>query len=282
MKKFICLSIALVCLNACQIPYPSSQPAPQTPNKLSTSALNAFSYGFQKHNQLPASLIDKVLPQAQAYADLVSHRRKIDLFQMHSQAVGLKLDSDTFILSFLGTAKTRSDLNLELRTLVSGSKLGMNLNYSGPVTRGLKTQAKEDTPQLDLKTPKWEFELIMGLPGEGVVKRYESVMLEQAKYLRYRYQSQPFQFDDGPLVYAIRKNGVLEGFVFMNQRNLLILCERKYGDVQSVLVIGTKTQLLGSYTLIAFNPKSESANKPLDLKYETHERFGTLVEIGSL
>lgn len=274
--RFASFALAAALL-ACQ----ASPQSVSTPSLIQVQS-QAARYAFQKPEQFPQATLQSVLAQAQSYADTISRRRQIDFFQVHAQPVGLRLDASTYLMSFIGTAKTRADLNVELRALVHQDQVGLNLNYSGPVTRQLNAQALTPENPQSLSAGDWSFELITGLPGEGVVSTYERHMNALADYLPYRYQGQSFAFDDGPLVYALHKQGQLQGFVFMNQRNILTLGTRKYADVQSVVVISPQTNILGAYTLVAFNPKAADSQSPLEYHYFEHERFGQFVQTGAL
>lgn len=236
---------------------------------------------FSLKPDLPAAQLTALTRQAQDYADEVSRRRGIDFFRLHPNPVGIKLtvgNDSSFVLSFLGTSKDRNDLNLELRTLGTGSP-GMSLNYSGPVTLS-RNNLQAESRQAAVGT--FGFELVTGLPGQGVTEAYEAYMEGLGEYLRARYQARPFAFDDGPLVYAIHYGGALQGFVFLNQGNRLILGERKYADVQSVALFSPQRKLLAAYTLIGFNPKTTQAEVDPVWQSESDARFGSLVQFGEL
>lgn len=242
---------------------------------------------FSTAEAVPAELLTQITQQAQAYADDLSRRREIDFFRIHAKPVGLKFSlngNSAWLLSFLGSSRDRQDLNLELRAF-AGSQLGLNLNYSGPVTLGRSLAALNGPPDQTQRSRSannpFSFELITGLPGQGVTDTYGDYLNGLGQYLRYRYQAQPIEFDDAPLIFAIQHQGQLQGFAFLNQRNRLILGERKYADVQNVAVVSTDRRLLGSYTLIGFNPKV-AANAEPDYKIENHPEFGTLVQFGEL
>jgi hypothetical protein len=214
---------------------------------------------------------------------LTSKRRDIDYFRLHPEALGIRFETQgnqAWLFTLLGTALTRNDLNLELRILAASGQTGMNLNYSGPVT-----QSRQFTPEggqitLGPRRSGFTFELITGLPGNGVVEAYESFMNGLARHLQQRYQARPLTFDDGPLVYALHYQDQLQGFLFLNQRNILTLGERKYADVQSAVFFSPTRELKAAYTLIGFNPKTASAQAPLDYQWESHNRFGSLVTLG--
>lgn len=264
-------------LLSCSAPNPSLR----VPAQVGAQAQASLMARFSASPDLPATQLALLTGQAQAYADEISKRREIDFFRLHPRPVGLRLGFGTatsWLLSYLGTSRERQDLNLELRVVGSDSP-GMNLNYSGPVTLG-RTSARPDVRAGGASD--WRFELITGLPGEGVIEAYEAYAEGLAQYLRSRYQARPFSFDDGPLVYAIHVGGQLQGFAFFNQGNRLILGERKYADVQSVAVISSQRKLLGAYTLIGFNPKTAGPDQEPAYQVETDSRFGELVQFGEL
>jgi hypothetical protein len=240
---------------------------------------------FVTQATVPTSVFQKTLAEAQAYSDLISKRRDLDLFKLHPQAVGLQLNDHSYILSFLGTAATRNDLNVELRAMV-GDSTGMNLNYSGPVTRSTAAQIEKSSLQRNNVSPAsadapLKFELITGLPAEHITNAYGDQLERLGQYLHYRFQAQPITFDDGPLIYALNTpQDELLGFVFFNQRNILTLGERKYADVQSVVLVDTQGEVQGAYTVVAFNPKTTQANSALNYQIETPEDLGQLALLG--
>ena len=153
-------------------------PGPTVGAQSVNSAQSALRSRFVTHANVPSAVLQKSLSQAQAYSDLISERRDLDLFKLHPQAVGLQLNDTSYILSWLGTAATRNDLNVELRSLM-GQSVGMNLNYSGPVTRAV-AQAQRDVHspehsenrQAEPTADALNFELITGLPPEHITNAY--------------------------------------------------------------------------------------------------------------
>lgn len=282
-RGLLCSALALSALSACLAPQRAVSPV-SSPllNRQSTGQATPLRSAFVGNAALPPALLAQHLKGAQAYSDQISQRRELDFFQLHSEVVGLKLNDTSYILSLLGTAKTRNDLNVEMRVL-TGANTGMNLNYSGPVTRGLETGQPVLTQSSESAVPKGagiHFELITGLPPEHITRTYGDHLEQWAQYLKYRFQSQPLQFDDGPLIYAMTQQEQLLGFAFFNQRNLLTLGERKYADVQSVAVVDTEGRLQGSYAVVAFNPKTASPQSRLNYQLEQPDDLGTLVLLG--
>lgn len=280
-KAFPASLCLLAALSVCATP---SRDVPLNPSRFtqqqagSRLSLNAQ---FVQNAAVPAGLLAQQLKGAQAYSDQISERRELDFFRLHGEVVGLKLNENSFILSLLGTAQNRSDLNVEMRVL-TGANTGMNLNYSGPVTRGLESDHTVSNASVasPVEASGIHFELITGLPPEHITRTYGEVLEQWQRYLRYRFQSQPIQFDDGPLIYALTQQEQLLGFAFFNQRNILTLGERKYADVQSVAVVDAEGRLQGNYTLVAFNPKTASAQSPLRYQIEHPDGLGSLILLG--
>lgn len=266
--------VALLALSACA---PTPNVPPSSPSVLrSQSTSSRLQSRFVQAADVPAPALARWTAQVQAYADDVSRKRELDFFQVFPQPLGLQLQvggEQAWVLSYLGSARTRNDLNVELR-LLSARNTGLNLNYSGPVTLGRSSESP--SPVLGTAAEGLELELITGLPGNGVVERYSDYMDGLADYLRYRFQSQPLAWDDAPLVYALNQNGEPLAFVFCNQRNRLVLGERKYADVQSVVVVSPQQGVQGSYTIIGFNPKTPSVGAPPSYSIENHPDFGPL------
>jgi len=234
----------------------------------------------------PAEIATRTQAQAQVYADEVSKRRGIDLFYLHPAPVGLQFEkgnAKAWLMSFPGTSRVQNDLNLELRALVSGSQTELNLNYSGPVTLGRLAslaQTLEKKTQALQSSDTFRFELISGLPGNGVTEAYGDFLEAQTRFLKSRFQARPFEFDDGPLIYAVHYAGQLQGFVFLNQRNRLILGERKYADLQSVVYVSTEREILASYTLVGFNPKTPDPLTPPAYTREDQDTLGSFFIYG--
>ena len=97
-----------------------------------------------------------------------------------------------------------------------------------------------------------------------------------------QYQARPFAWDDAPLIFAVHDGDATPAFVFTNQGNKLVLGDRKYADVQNVVVISDEAEVLAAYTLVGFNPKTTGADGRIDYRFEEDDRFGTLVEFGEL
>lgn len=255
-------------------------------------------------DKIPVEIQTRTQAQAQVYADEVSKRRGIDLFYVHPVPIALQLnvgEQKAWILSYPGTSRLRNDLNLELRALVSGqsgAKAALNLNYSGPVTLGRSgSQAEPQAkPQAQVLQPVFSalekqlaprqdsqsltFELITGLPGNGVTEAYGDYLEGLQHFLRSRFQARPFAFDDGPLIYAVHQGQTLLGFVFQNQRNRLILGERKYADLQSMVLVSSNREILASYTVVGFNPKTAAPDQLPVYSQEDHGDLGSLFIFG--
>ena len=274
----------LLLLSAClpATPPGSSPSAPLRAGSVRSQAVQNLQARFVESSALPPALLASLTRQAQDYADEVSRRREIDFFRLHANPLGLELKlggESSWLLSYLGSSRAQAGLNLELRVLASDPP-GMNLNFSGPVTLSRAAGQPETRPAR--QGSGFGFELITGLPGGGVTEAYSDLLEALAAQLRSRYQARPFAFDDAPLVYALNHQGQLQGFVFFNQGNRLILGERKYADVQSVVLFSPQRRLLAAYTLIGFNPKTpETATDPV-YRIETDPRLGELVEFGEL
>ncbi|PKL79828.1 MAG: hypothetical protein CVV27_01225 [Candidatus Melainabacteria bacterium HGW-Melainabacteria-1] len=282
MRFFTVVMASLLALTACLPGASPSLSGAVRSQAQSQSALPAMNARFAESQALPAALLSDLSRSAQQYADEISRRRQLDFFGLHPNPLGLQLqvgEQRAWVLSWLGTSLERTDLNVEVR-LLAGATRSLNLNYSGPVTLSRSGETVERQVIAGVDTD-FSFELLTGLPGQGVTDSYAEYLSGLAKYLPYRFQARPFEFDDTPLVYAITFQGQLQGYVFMNQRNRLVLGERKYADVQSVLVISPQRRILASYALVAFNPKSSGAQAALAYQIENHKEFGALVMIGA-
>lgn len=230
-----------------------------------------------KPEALPASLRQAVHGVVQKAADDASRKKGLDFFSVHANPVGLRLgqgEHAAYVLSFLGTSKDRNDINYEARALVAGGKVGLTSNYSGPGTR--MAQVDVGMPRLESSNAGIHFELLMGLPGNGVTDAYERHMERLGLHLTRRFQARPFQFEDDCLVFAVHSGESLAGFLFTHQRNRLVLGDRKDADVQSVVLMSPQAQVLGGYTLVGFNAKTPSAATPPAYAWESERGLGLI------
>lgn len=278
----IALGTLAVLLAAC-VQAPS---APRARQAAGASALGeqGLTAAFLMPSAVPAAVRQAAFAPAQQAADEASRKRQIPFFNLHDAPVALRLGSGAdagYVLSYLGTGQDDADLNLELRALYGAGALGFCLNYSGPTTLA-RTARGAERPAMPkaARGSGVSFELILGLPGDGVVEAYEAYLNHLGERLRGRYQARPFSFDDAPLVFAVHRGEALEGFLFLNQGNRLVLGERKYADVQSVAFFGTDAERKASYTLIGFNRKTASSTSAPEYRREDDARFGALLEFG--
>lgn len=237
-------------------------------------------------DQLPADLIRTTLGPVQKAVDQASNRRGIEAFHLHDNPVAMRIASGAdaaWVLSFLGTARQRTSLNVEVRALVAGGSTGVSLNYSGPTTLGRALAGPLTSPLPEVvptTNARMAFELVQGLPGGTVTSQYGRYLERLGDHLRQRYDARPFQFDDVPHIFALQRNGEVGGFLFTNQGNHLILGERKYADVQSVAFFSPSGQRLGAYTLIGFNEKTEAPTGQPAYTVLEGTAYGALIEFG--
>ena len=231
---------------------------------------------------VPAAIAATAAARAQAEADAASERRDIDHFALPEAPLGIAIgtgERQAWVLGFLGTGRTDADLNIELRALVAGDDVGVTFNYSGPTTLG-RLPVPGARPLGARRSQGPTFELLMGLPGNGVADAYGDYMTGLAAHLERRHQARPFAFDDVPLVFAVHEGGAPTGFVFTNQGNRLVLGDRKYADVQSVVCLTAEARVAAAYTVIAFNRKTAGPAAAPAWSLERDARFGTLASCG--
>ncbi len=294
------LAALVLTLAACQPVVPLTPSQGRIQARVQTQSKGPLQVAVLSPEKIPVEIQTRTQAQAQVYADEVSKRRGIDLFYVHPVPIALQFNAGeqkAWILSYPGTSRLRSDLNLELRALVSGqsgAKAALNLNYSGPVTLGRsEPQAEQQAQSLQpvfsalekqlaprQNSQELSFELITGLPGNGVTEAYGDYLDGLQNFLRSRFQARPFAFDDGPLIYAVHQGQTLLGFVFQNQRNRLVLGERKYADVQSMVMVSSSREILASYTLVGFNPKTAAPEQLPEYNQEDHGALGSLFIFG--
>lgn len=239
---------------------------------------------FLAPGAVPSSVLATLQAGAQKTADDASRRKDIDFFNLHANPVGLRIgsgDREALVLSFLGTSKDRTDLNLEIRALHASDQTAYVFNYSGPVTLAAAPEVAKPAARRSRSTGL-AFELLTGLPGGNVTEAYGDFLERLGSYLQRRYQARPFAFDDAPIVFALQDGEEPVGFLFTNQRNRLVLGDRKYADVQSVAFVAPDGELSATYTLLGFNEKTSAPDKAPVYAIEEDDRFGTLVQFGAL
>jgi hypothetical protein len=286
MRPLLALGLALT-MTACAHPAGPTAPRAEAPNAMAVQGRSArdLSARVLRPEAVPAAVLDAVLPRAQKAADDASRKRKIDFFNLHAAPIGLRVgETDGYVLSFLGTSKQRTDLNVELRAVYAADQVGVIQNYSGPVTLSRLAGVAGTSQQAPVRRrgAGVSFELIMGLPGAGVADAYVEYMTYLERHLERRYGARPFTFDDGPIIFAVHEGDAVTGYVFTNQGNRLVLGDRKYADVQSVVHVGADADVKAAYTLIGFNPKTATPTSLPDYRYDEDARFGLMVEFGQL
>lgn len=260
------------------------QTAIRTAASQAVTAKGEWPVQFLAPSAIPPSVLASLQGGAQKTADDASRRKDIDFFNLHANPVGLRIGTGAraaHVLSFLGTSRDRTDLNIELRALSASGKTAYVFNYSGPVTLSAVPEVFRPTA-LRARSNELAFELLTGLPGGQVTEAYGDFLERLGTYLQRRYQARPFTFDDTPLVFVLQEGDEPVGFLFTNQRNHLVLGDRKYADVQSVAFVAPDGEVLGAYTLIGFNAKTVSPGAAPTYVIEQDERHGTLVQFGEL
>lgn len=229
---------------------------------------------------VPADVVKTALGPAQAAADEASKRRQIDYFALPTNPLGLRIGTDAsavWVLSFLGTSKQDADLNIELRAFVAGSQVGTSLDYSGQTTQSRRLGLF--LPGVTADEPP-SFELLTGLPGNGIADEYSDYLDHLGEQLVDQYQAQPFHWDDTPMVFAVHQHGSVTGYVFTDQGNQLVVGDNKYADVQSVAWVGADGNLTASYTIVGFNRKTSKPGAAPTFHVEKDDRFGLIARCG--
>lgn len=220
---------------------------------------------------VPEAILANVLPRAQRHADDMSRRRKIDFFALHANPVGLKFqvgDESTYLLSLLGTAKGRTDLNIEMRALLGDQAMGLTANYTGTATQ---TRASAATSHATVKADsvgRFAFDLFVSSPPAHVVEAHGRLIDRMARHLSDRYDARPFELGSDALAFSLEHAGSTVAYVVCDQRDQLVLGDRKYADVQVVTVFGLDGSVLAGYALVGFNEKTQGLNAPV---YRVHE-----------
>lgn len=222
-------------------------------------------------SSVPESILANVLPRAQRHADDMSRRRQIDFFALHANPVGLKFQvgaESTYLLSLLGTAKTRTDLNIEMRALLGDQAMGLTANYTGPATLA---RTKAETTRASLKADgvgRFAFDLFVSTVPAHIDEAHSRLTDRMARHLSDRYDARPFEIGADALAFSVEHDGATVGYVICDQRDQLVLGDRKYADVQMVTVLGLDGDVLAGYSLVGFNEKTQGMNAPV---YRVHE-----------
>lgn len=220
---------------------------------------------------VPEAILANVLPRAQRHADDMSRRRKIDFFALHANPVGLKFQvgaESTYLLSLLGTATTRTDLNIEMRALLGDQAMGLTANYTGPATLTRAASATHRTSVKGDSVGRFSFDLIVSAPPAHVDEAHGRLAERMARHLSDRYDARPFEIGSDALAFSVEHDGATVGYVVCDQRDQLVLGDRKYADVQLVTVLGLGGELLAGYALVGFNEKTQGMNAPV---YRVHD-----------
>lgn len=231
---------------------------------------------------VPSDTLARVQDRLQRNADDASRRRKIDFFALHANPIGLKLTAggdESYVLSFLGTSKTRTDLNIETRALVGERAMGSTTNYTGPVTLGRAAATAVAAPAKS-RGNGFEFDLLLSAPPSHIDAAYGREMERLAKHLADRYDARPVDLLGDVTPFTIERAEGSLGYVFCSQRNTLVLGDRKYADVQVVTAMAPDGEVLASYTLVGFNEKTTGADADPTYRVHTDGPHGPIFEFG--
>jgi hypothetical protein len=276
-----CLIVTALALSACGTAPLAAKS--RIASSVAVRALTGYAHVLAPKD-VPADLVKLALAPAQAAADEASKRRGIDYFGLATNPVGMQIGdgaSAADVLSFIGTSKKDADLNIELRAFVGGGQVGTSLNYSGQTTQSRMTIGLP-APAVARATDSTTFELLTGLPGNGVADAYGDLLDHLGPTLVQRFGAQPsFKWDDAPLVFAVHQGGNVTGFVFTDQGNQLVLGDRKYADVQSVACFTPDANLAAAYTIVGFNRKTSSVGGTPTWHIDKDARLGTIARCGT-
>jgi len=220
---------------------------------------------------IPENVIKESENICQKAIDKASKLRGIDYFNLPKNPFALEIKKDnykSYILNYIGTSKENKDLNIEVRSFVdSNNSVSYNFNYSGPLTlsNSRKTFGTYNLdPVISIKNTGFSFELITGMPPEGITRIFEKELNNITSNLKKNYKlDKDIKIGEDILVYAIKFNDDLQGFFIQAYRNILSLGERKYADLQIFVTISNDYKIMNTYSIVAFNPKTELNKDPV-------------------
>lgn len=222
---------------------------------------------FLDTKSIPLDIIDVTQKDAQKASDKSSKIRGIDYFDIHKNPVALEFNFNNekaYLINYLGTSKNTEDLNIEFRSFYTGSEIDYNFNYSGPITLSNTKNIEKGNTKLSKKSTI-KFELITGMPPEYIVNTFENYIERELKPVIKMVYKRDITISDDVFPYAVYQNNDIKGFLFLNNRNTLVLGERKYADMQLATFIDSENNVVGKMALIGFNPKTKLNTPP---KYE--------------
>lgn len=252
----------------------------------STNSNKSLNINFISEN-IPKNIMDISEDTCQKAIDKASKLRGIDYFNLPKNPFALEIkkgNDKSYILNYIGTSKENIDLNVELRSFVdSKNTVSYNFNYSGEMTlaNSRKTFGTYNLdPVISIQNTGLSFELITGMPPEGITKTFEREVNNIISNLKKNYRlDKDIQIGEDILVYAIKHNNELEGFFVQAYRNILSLGERKYADLQISVTVSKDYNILNKYSIVAFNPKTELNKDPI-YKFKTFNGL-KIIEIGN-
>ncbi|GIW22966.1 MAG: hypothetical protein KatS3mg068_1973 [Candidatus Sericytochromatia bacterium] len=235
---------------------------------------------------IPENIIKISQDVCQKAVDKASKLRGIDYFNLPKNPFALEITKEnhkSYILNYIGTSKENIDLNVEVRSFIdSNNSVSYNFNYSGKMTlsNSRKTFGTYNLePVISSKNLGLSFELITGMPPEGITKTFERELYNITSDLKKNYRlDKDIKIGEDILVYAIKFNDELQGFFIQAYRNILSLGERKYADLQISITISNDYKILNTYSVVAFNPKTELNKDPV-YKIKTFNNL-KIIEVG--
>lgn len=257
MGRWLLAAVAWVGLAACQVGSARVGEA-----VLGTSLASGAQHPAQVLGpDLPQDWLEAQLSGLQAAADEASKKREIDFFRLQRQGVALRwrLPSGEAVgvMGLVGCSRERTEVAIEATALLAGEVPAASIfSYGGPVAwQGLGDKALGQ-PGARRSQGRLGWSLMQGLPPSEVLAPYARRMEALASGLQRHYGARPFTWDEVPLCFVLEQGeGAALAFVLANHRNRLVLGERKAADVRQLMAFGPQGQLLGSATLLGWDPK---------------------------
>lgn len=285
MKKLTLLLISCTLILSCQSQNVLNDNTIKNTSISSATKKTDLKFSLAKPSDISKEVIELTQKDGKDFCDKESKKRGIDLFNLPTNPVGIKIsngDKNAYILNYIGTPDATADVNVELKSFYSENSQIYSLNYTGPITGNEKFKKDKSIP---LKLAKNEagitFKLIQGLPPQSVLNSFSEYAEALKNVLKMVYRPQQTKISEEDIfVYAIKLDGEVKGFFFESHFNKVILGERKYADMQIGLLVSNEAEIQADYSIVAFNPKTKIKQNPI---YKFIKENGiNLVQLGEL
>lgn len=284
MKKLAFLFISCTLILSCQNQNNQVDDISQNTSILSSFKNTGLNFSLAKPIDIPSDVINFTKKEGKDFCDKESKIRGIEFFNLPNNPIGIKISNankNAYILNYIGTPNTTTDVNVELKGFYSETSQIYSLNYTGPVTGNEKFKKNKDSLKKSKSEVGVTFELIQGLPPQNILSSFNDYTEGLKNVLKMVYRPKEIKIsEDDIFVYAIKLDGETKAFFFESHFNKVILGERKYADMQIGVAISNDNKIKADYSIVAFNPKTKLNQDPI---YKFINETGlNLIQVGEL